>query len=603
MRLILATLPIVLLSLHLLFFGAKAWQIFVNECPNNDFLSWDENLRLNTVLDQFADYRDGHWFRATLPFFESPTWPPLRSFTTFVSLYLPLSNSITERDSFQGLLFFLLVFPSLVYIFSRIHRDWLVGSLIGLFVCILSLHTTEIPVYALTSMLETQSMFFLVWSCYALYNLFLDEDRGILRDKTGFLVFFGLFGFYFTKYPYGILLFLSTFLISILRNPNKFKSALQNIFASYLNWSRRIFFGIVFFAISSLPVLRLFGSINLNQKPVKQALFYGSFLVFLDLSLFFWRKKKEVVHWFPLSTQVLWKYAYLPALVWLYMNPDRIGSLIDAQLIVNQYTKSFYATLWTDPGSQAGIPGVFDFVWSFRILVVIGILISFLLRNQLKTILWVFACVIVELLLLEITTGNKQPRHVLQFVPIYLAILISISFFGITKLKSIPQRLFAMVLLIGISVLPGFLNRGLYGNGYFESRPFCYRGLDKTVFDPAREISTQVQYNKRYIILNLFHKKEKYETRGRGIASDFDLAIKLKTHGLGVAKNDHPRIWKSWTEFDAILLISDTCPDKYTDQWFEDRVKNTNSLVRLVNTFRDSQQISCLQTYEVIKNP
>lgn len=90
------------------FYATKSWETFLQICPNKDFLSWDENIRLNQVLDQYVDFRNGNWFYGVMPFLESPTWPPLRSLLTFVTLYLPTDAYETYRDSFLGMFFLIL---------------------------------------------------------------------------------------------------------------------------------------------------------------------------------------------------------------------------------------------------------------------------------------------------------------------------------------------------------------------------------------------------------------------------------------------------------------------------------------------------------------
>ncbi len=113
-------------------------------------------------------------------------------------------------------------------------------------------------------------------------------------------------------------------------------------------------------------------------------MFAITFLLFVDVSIFFYRKRNQMKEIFPRTVIVLWKFAIFPAFVWLFLNPDRVNALIDAQMIVNAYTRSFFLTLWTEPGQNVSVPGVFDFVWGFRALVIFPFvsLLYFLLRSK-----------------------------------------------------------------------------------------------------------------------------------------------------------------------------------------------------------------------------
>lgn len=95
-----------LFALGLTFYmGFRHWEIFIRTCTLKDILTWDENIRLNVVLDQYQDFREFRIWRAFFPFLESPTWPPLRSLFSLILLIIPGDMSITEKDSLLGLVF------------------------------------------------------------------------------------------------------------------------------------------------------------------------------------------------------------------------------------------------------------------------------------------------------------------------------------------------------------------------------------------------------------------------------------------------------------------------------------------------------------------
>ncbi len=605
-----------------LFYSVRAWEIFLTICPNHDFLSWDENIRLNTVLDQYTDFRDGRILKGILPFFESPTWPPLRSILTFVTLYLPMDSPETFRDSFLGLFFLILVYPALVFVLYQILGSLFYSSIISFMVFLLTIQTGEVPAYSLSSMLETQSMFFLLFSVYAIYRMYnednmleesgMESDSKSLSISTKWLLSFSLLGFYFTKYPYGILFFMGCIFYEFVRSPKIYGNAFQILLKIYFKGARIFYLGFVFLMVLSLPILRLFSSINLNQKGFKQFMFAITFFLFVDVSVFFYRKRKEMKEIFPKTVIALWKFAIFPAFIWLFLNPDRVNALIDAQMIVNAYTRSFFLTLWTEPGQNVSIPGVFDFVWGFRALVIfslVSILYFFLqsktpIPKKLKDPLFAASLVLfLQLLILELTTGNKQPRHVLQFLPSMGAVCFVWNLRLLEYAKSKLERITAGF-AIGISILfvivNGFFEQGIFNERFFEKKMFCYRGMDKTIFDPAREISKQILSEKKYVLINAFHFEEKYQTKGRVLASDFDLAMKLKAYKTGMVRNDNKYQWKDWTKFDSVLLLSDICPDSFVEEKFENRTKMLNTKSTLLSTYRESTGTACLQEYKLL---
>ncbi|TGN19651.1 hypothetical protein [Leptospira idonii] len=610
----LAGIPFFLLGVVLVYYySVRAWQVFLEVCPNHDFLSWDENIRLSYVLDQYTDFRDGHFFRGILPFLESPTWPPLRSFTSFLTLYFPTDWPVTFRDSFQGLFFLILVFPTLFYIAGKVSQSWFWGSVIAFFGFVLTIQTGEVPAYSLTSMLETQSMFFLLWSGYALYRLYEDDNTGKITASTKWLVAFSLFGFYFTKYPYGILFFMACFAYELFRNPVQYKEVVVHLYKNYAKNVRLVYLIFVVLMILSLPVLRVVTDLNLNQRPFKVFMYGISLILFLDLSVYFFRKREELVKVVPRTMIVLWAYAIFPAFFWLFLNPDRVNALIDAQMIVNQYTRSFFLTLWTEPGADPNVPGVFDFVWGFRILTLFAFtsIVYFFVRKhesgnvkRKDPLLAATIVIFLELLILELTTGNKQPRHVLQFIPAFGFLSFTWALRFVQYAESQKNRIAAYAGLATVIGLVGwnlFYTQGLLAGSFFQTKPFCYRGMNASDFQPAREIAAELEDDKRYILINAFHDLKKYETKGRLLASDFDLAMKLKTYKQGAVRNDHAYKWKSWSEFDSILLLSDVCPDPFVEEKFESRSKKLSVESTLVKTFREKSGIACLQEFRILK--
>ncbi|TGM77802.1 hypothetical protein EHR01_09395, partial [Leptospira mtsangambouensis] len=169
-----------------------------------------------------------------------------------------------------------------------------------------------------------------------------------------------------------------------------------------------------------------------------------------------------------------------------------------------------------------------------------------------------------------------------------------------TKMEKLASV--SVFLLTSLFVFSNSLySQGILSGKFYETKMFCYRGMNVSDFQPAREIAEQITPEKKYVLINAFHFEEKYNTRGRVLASDFDLAMKLKTYKQGMVRNDNKYRWKEWTDFDSVLLLSDVCPDSFVEEKFENRTKILNSKSTLLSTYRESSGIACLQEYKLLK--
>ncbi|WCL47687.1 hypothetical protein [Leptospira sp. GIMC2001] len=605
-------------------FSTNAWNYFLEVCPNTDVLTWDENIRLNNVLDQYSDFRDGNIFRAIHPFLESPTWPPLRSIITLGLLYIPTkllglpeNLLITEFDSLVGLLFLIASFVSIALISYLILKSWLYSGVITLSSVGFILQTYEVPAYSMSSMLETQSMFFLIWSIYFLYKLYEDTQRSDRSPSTKIRWGLGLslVGFFFTKYPYGLMLFIAILFVEILRSPGSIGNFIRYAMENHYKGIRRIFFLIVVLTVLSLPFLRLFGELNLNQRPFKLFLYYFSLPVFLDFNYFLWSHRKKIQEKVSVSIQWIYLLGILPCLFWIYTNPDRVSSLIDAQMIVNHYTKSFFLSLVSSHSGDMMMPmAVFDEPWAIRILLVFAFLsISiYIIKNLKKSkilgivsnpLLSVSLILFMQLLILETTTGNKQLRHILQFLP-SLVLLLWVWVFqllNIRKLNSmnsyIIQALVAIVFLVSLLSLVGI--NGLWANRFFGNKHICLRGEDANIFEPARWIAAQLPENKNLILFNGFHDGFNYDKSGRLIASEIDLKIRLDRYKTQKIRNDNKHKWKTWSDFDELVFISYSCKDENLHAKLAKRAEDTKSQLQSIQKISHPSGEYCLERYKI----
>ncbi|MFB5652446.1 hypothetical protein ACE5IS_17525 [Leptospira wolffii] len=617
----------------------KNWQAFQSICPITDLLTWDENIRLNAVYDQYQDLRDGKIWRGILPFLEAATWPPLRPILSLFLLASPGEWPVTWKDSFLGLVFYALCFPSILYIVYRITGSLLFAGLTSLFVLGLSLHTTETPAYSLSSMLETQGMFVLLWVYYGLYKLYdsvkeVHPGQSIPNfSSTTRIVCISLIGLFFTKYPYGLLLFISIFGYDFISRFPEWIGFIRFAIRKHYRGIRLLFFISVVLLVLSLPVLRVVTDWNLDQRSFKKVLYFLTVILFLDFNYFLFRNRKEISSVSPASFRILYLYAILPCFLWLFSNLDRVMSLVNAQMIVNKFVRSFILSLFESPSDKIPASHVFSEPWIFRIFffAICSYIVywTFAARKQgirtsvsepttgwldkklsrLQDLCWpkvfrdplfaITAIVFLQYIVIDASTGNKQLRHVFYPLPALLSIL-SLWFFrwigeSQNKARILPFTISLAILAWTISLF--FREGGLLSDTYFRRNEFCLKGFDTKAFQPARDFATKISSEGRYIAFNAFHEEENFQTPGRILASEFDLLFRQVTVDKGKYRNDSKYKWKNWEEFDKALYIGPTCelPAKYSK-----RIEEQGYRIELLQEIKHPSGHYCLEEFRLI---
>ncbi|PJZ25531.1 hypothetical protein CH352_17450 [Leptospira hartskeerlii] len=618
---------------------SKNWQAFLEICPITDLLTWDENIRLTAVYDQFQDYRDGKIWRATLPFLEAATWPPLRPILSLLLLASPGEWSITWKDSFLGLAFYALCFPSIIYIVSRISGSFLFGSLVSIFVLALSLHTSETPAYSLSSMLETQGMFILLWVYWGLYKLY-DSVKDLKPgeslpsgSKVAALVSAVLILLFFTKYPYGLLLFISIFLFELISRFPEWIGFVRFSVKVHYKGLRLLFLILVVLLVLSLPVLRVVTDWNLDQRSFKKVLYFLTVLLFLDFNYFLYRNRKDLGKISPPSIKILYLYAILPCFIWLFTNLDRVMSLVNAQMIVNKFVRSFILSLFESPEDKFPASHVFNEPWIFRTfsLFSLGAIGYWLYLNRkekisspeahgegridsllakLQNINWpkfpkdpLFAITVIvflQYIVIDASTGNKQLRHVFYPLPALLTIL-SLWSFRLIQISDNSKKLTFSVVFLFFLVWASSLfvkEGGLFSQTYLSKNQFCLKGFDTATFEPAREFAKEIDPQGKYIAFNTFHDEENFQVPGRILASEFDLLFRQKTVEKGKYRNDSKYKWKSWEEFDKAVYVGPSCelPPKVLS-----RAESLGITLDLLKEIKHPNGDYCFKEFRLIK--
>ncbi|PJZ68918.1 hypothetical protein CH373_08085 [Leptospira perolatii] len=632
----------------------KNWTAFTNICPITDLLTWDENIRLNVVLDQYQDFKEWKIWRGFLPFLESPTWPPLRSILSLVLLFLPGEWSITWKDSFLGLTFYALCFPTILYTTFKITKSLSFSSLVSLFVLAMTLHTSETPSYSLSSMLETQGMLVLLWVYYSLYKLY-SETRTVPAgeelpkgSKSKILVSVSLILLFFTKYPYGLLLFISIFIYECLSRFPEVIGFFRFALRKHYKGIRLVFLFLVVGAVLSLPVLRVLTNWNLDQRSFKKVLYFLTVLLFLDFNYFLYSSRAGVKRYAPPSLRILYIFAILPCFLWLFANPDRVMSLVNAQMIVNEFVTSFILSLFESPTGKLPVSHVFQNPWIFRIFFfgISGIIATwFFFKVSGRSLLWqtessefaeasistkhtpepsqgwidsklaklesvswpkvfldplfaITAIVFLQYIVIDATTGNKQLRHVFYPLP---ALLWMLSLWSFRAILGSSQKFKIACLAISIicfgSGLSLFASEGgLLRTSYSQIQYFCLKGFRVDAFQPARDLAGEISEEGKYILLNAFHEDENFQKPGRILASEFDLLFRLKTLEKGKVRNDSKYQWKNWNEFERLLFVGPECSlsEKMTQ-----RIHTMDVSLQEIREIKHPSGLYCMKEFQI----
>ncbi|MCB1314417.1 MAG: hypothetical protein KDK27_00605 [Leptospiraceae bacterium] len=636
---------------------ATSWQFYINSCPNKDVLTWDANLRLSTVLDQYQDFRDHHFGRAILPFIDSPTWPTLRHAIALIVFSLSPDGPGPVLDVAIGFVFYTLLFPSLLIVAFEITRDWFRASIIWFGASMLVLHAREIPAYGLSSMLESQGMFFLLWSMYFLFKLYEQQQLRRTAKESGIAayfprrrrIWFGLFisalCLFFTKYPYGIMLILAVVSYEIIRSPRRVYDLLTLIITRHYS-GNRIYVPIVAAGFLAIVFLLNYFIADFSRKFVKYSIWFVVTVLFIDLNVYFYKYRVELRQIMDTVRRHFYTAVILPAAVWMLIHPDRVSSTIGTQQHEQQASLSFFNRLFSEDVFAHATPIIL-----LTLLAGLAILMMWFgfyrqsngkLRYSFQKTLTkpetAFTFILIfQFLILELLTANKQLRHIYHLLPAIFLILSAWCLY-IPRLirvrnlssgnwpryleKALYAIFYAVPLTAVIFLVPTLESKIKEGRPldlvsisstypyYTISRSLCMTEMDQSLYQPVRELAEKISPRKRYILVNAFHdKKEAYgitdfpidRPNGYMLASDFDLLFRFRTLHLGAVRNESEDQRKyNWKNFDSVLLLTRRCRDARWDRFINERASEYGVEALLHATFSHISGEYCLREYVIL---
>lgn len=635
----------------------QSWGHLVDACPNTDVLMWDANLRLQSVLDQFQDFRDGHWYRAIAPLIDAPTWPPLRNVISLIVFALHPAGPNTLLDVSISFVFYVLVFPSMLLIALELTRDWLRASVIFFFASVLMIQSKHLPVFGVSAMLETQGMFFMLWTLFFLHKVYerheyreasiIVRERRDLPGKRRFV--WGLFifsqGLFHTKYPYGVMLILALVALELARNPGQIIDLLSLYVTRHFagrKWYHYALNGLKILAVALFAVA-LATKAHTSPKTVKYALYGVVVVFFIDLQIYLFQYRNALRRLIDGVTRHVYLAVIFPAAVWMLIQPDRVSSILGTQQHVQDASRSFFRSIFTDVFDDA-LPFIIFLTGALFALTVV-LVRNLVLRKRVaeeaptsdvpeistsgtesfaeglgRPLVAVTLCLILQYVILEILTGNKQLRHIYHLIP---AILVLIGAWLMRLPRLIPEGpqaggvlywlrragILAVLVLpvaavVPVLIRPGGLLASPTEKQYLAARPMCFTGEDRELYEPVRWFALRVEPEHRYVLFNSFHDLAT-PLHARRLATEFDVLLRMRTLTRGMVRNDSRYQWKTWDDFDRVLFLTPGCPDALRDPFLQKRADELGVRLARVSAYsypnatpNPNEQL-CLREYRI----
>ncbi len=571
--------PAVLILSGALLVLAVAWKTLdsarrfrLQHCPSLDILSWDDNLRLSAALDQESLLRAGDILGAGRALVSSETWPPLRDFLQHLAGALHPEGVSVASSVAISLTFFALLFTSALFMLIRLVGPIRAGPAFLVFAFLVS-SGRDFQRYSLTGMLETQGMFFLLWSSYFLFRLYSARERTDAGVAWGCAV--SLLGVFFTKYPYGAMLLIALLAAEISLQPRFYLDfALEAWSHHYRGWRAMAVVAFVL-AFGILSVTGAMGDSGPFARAWKNVVIFVSFLLLLDAALLFVRRR-YLWDQLPGTFRLHMLGFALPMFAWLFSYPVRMKTVLGTQqriiegvgsdtFLVNLFTKSFqppwvfgalcaaaFLVLAADgrshaAGSAKTIDRERDATADDRTAFHLG------LRA-------VFVFLIVQLLLLDVSTGNRQERHLFHLLPAFVLALLLIVFRA-RRPWLVPVGGVLVGVVVALTVKTSLAQGGKTSMAPAPTVATVCANPPEAFVAPARSIAADVRPGARYVIINRYHELTAPWPH-RALATPVDLLVRLRLRGTrGSARNDNRFQYRTWGAFDRLLVVSASCDE------------------------------------------
>ncbi|MDH5656352.1 MAG: hypothetical protein OEZ34_10610 [Spirochaetia bacterium] len=576
----------------LIYLSLSSWSEFISICPSKDVLSWDANLRYVAALDVFYNFRELNVFSGFLILLDSPTWPPLRTILSLVGIIIS-GNPDTEADVMISTFFYILLFPSMLFVLYQLNRRRIhLLPLIFLLSSSTLIFSFEIKAYSLSSMLETQGMFFLLWAVYFAYRIH-PEAAGETPLKYSIYGFsFSFLGLFFTKYPYGLMLILAAVLYEIATNYRNLWDLLKLLYKNHLNIFRVIYILILAAGFAGVLIVSPEGRTGILRKII-----YLSFLiVFIDFNFLYYRKYADINPRLSPVFSAMYRFGFFPALVWLGIHMDRFNSILDTQSHIQDAHRSYTLSFFNELFSLK----ILTILFIASLVVMIYIFVHDLRKkkydlSKLNPVFLPIALLLGQILLMEVLTGNKQLRHIYHLIPALSVFLFSLNPFPLRE----EQNLIRFRYFLAAAAATLFLIFYTFFEQKKQNPPLCFTGMDKKNYDAPRFFASSITPEQKYLLFNNFHM-EPFPLHGYAISTDFDILIYRQVFPGGFISRFSKRKEYSSNSFDSVIYVSRDCSLSADFQSF---IKKFSLSLKLKNSLTHPETGFCMNEFSVEKKP
>ena len=599
-----STLALVVLALSLSALK-QSHDFRLASCPSLDVLSWDGNLRLIGALDQRSLFAEGHVFGALLELFSAETWPPLRDLLQHIAFAVhPEGVSVAAAVSISTL-FFALLFPSGLYVMVALVGR-IRGSLAFVIFAVAVTRGHEFHRYALSGMLETQGMFFMLWGTFFLLRLYSSaEPSAATREAraTRIGLALSLCGVFFTKYPYGAMLLIALTCAEWVLRPRLYLDIVAELWEThYRGWRAA---GVALFTVALVPLSTsgALGDSGTFARAWKAGVYVFCFALVADFYWMLFRRREYLWVQLPATMRILQLGVFVPVFIWLFGHPTRFKTVLGTQQRVVDGVGSdlFLRTLFTTSIAVPGLVAVLLLAaalatrWQKRrdepTIAVRGNHPA-APANPTKTALAAGVFLGVNLLLLDLSTVNRQERHIFHLVPGIMLVLLFLAARGPgVLLQAVGLGLAAMLVLFSLPVgLPGLIEAP-------RAQDICVNPAHDFV-QPARDMARDLSGGHRYVLINRYHEPSTGLPH-RALATPVDLLMRMRLLGAGgILRNDNRYRYRSWRAFDRVLVVSGSC-DSLTDLVVARRLSATGARLGVPVERRYGEGRYCVREYPI----
>lgn len=554
-------IPLILYSIHCLL------QEFQMNCPNQEFLSWDADLRLIKTLQMIDHFRNFELFSFFFQLLDTPTWPVFRNIIqifvflfTGVSTYADVMITVVTFVILLGLVFHVLYYIS--------NGSWISGFLFFPIWMMLFL-SPPILVYTFSAMLEIQGALFFLASIYYLYYFYQKQDS--YKDKFLLLkLSLSVFALLNTKFPYGYLFILALFLVhtslyfeEVILFGTRYIAYITNEFKKQYR----------IMAIMLLILIYLLFPASILKGKAKTFLKYTIvILASIDFYIYLFKQTEELMNLKFERLVTLLKWVYLPIVIFVLTHPDRFSSssssLVHIQTeghmvgVTLEKNLDYFLVFIKAITNHSFLPEWIGYFLIVGLFISVGFgYYTYFKYKKLESYFLFSVISLVTIFVLTFFTPNHQARHIYHLLP---AIAVGVILFVSSFSEKYKIPVYGLLLVLSITIFIPFV--GKFSKKFSEEN-ICYTGKTKDYFFTPREVEKIFKnLNQNSIFFNFINplhvNKADTELVLKKIAFENRIKILINPKNFKYKPKD--------LDFHEVYIIADSCEKEYlVETWFK----------------------------------